>query len=232
MLNNYNSTANGRIWVSWNPNVLDVKPIASSAQAIHCEVVTLVSSECFNFVVVYAFNTLEQRKELWNVIADASAHNSNLLIGGDFNNVLLVDDRLNGNPVTQHEIQDIADCLLRNSLAEVRTIGDYYTWCNNQDSGDRIYSKIDRFIVDTSWLQKFSNAVGEVLPKGVSDHCPISMDMSCPASPKNTPFRFLNVLMNHHLFPVLIQEKWGQKLHTNLLINIWFKLKALKKDLN
>ncbi|XP_024638626.1 uncharacterized protein [Medicago truncatula] len=232
VLNNYDSAANGRIWVSWNPNVLDVKPIASSAQAIHCEVVNLTSSECFNFVAVYAFNTLEQRKELWNFIAHTSAQNSrNLLIGGDFNNVLLVDDRRNGNPVTQHEIQDFSDCLLHNRLSEVRTIGDYYTWCNNQTSGDRIYSKIDRFIANTSWLQKFTNAVDEVLPKGASDHCPISMDMSCPASPKNTPFRFINDLTDHHLFPALIQEKWGPNLHTNLLTNIWFKLKALKKDL-
>ena len=29
----------------------------------------------------------------------------------------------------------------------------------------------------------------------------------------------------------MIQENWGHNLHSNLLINIWFKLKALKKEL-
>lgn len=96
-----------------------------------------------------------------------------LLIPWNFNNVLTVDDRLNGNPVTEHDIQDFSECLLHNKLSEVRTIGDHYTWCNNQASGDRIYYKIDRFIANTSWLQRFNNALGEVLPKGVSDHCPI-----------------------------------------------------------
>jgi len=110
-----------------------------------------------NLLVVYAFNTQEQRKGLWKFINDTCSKtcktSGNLLIGGDFNSVLLVDDKLNGNLVTQEEIQDFANCLLLNNLSEVRTIGDYYTWCSNQASNDRIYSKMDRFLANTSWLQ-------------------------------------------------------------------------------
>ncbi|XP_013447034.2 uncharacterized protein [Medicago truncatula] len=224
--------ANGRIWIGWNPKFWDVKFDASCVQAIHCEVIHLNSNICFNLVAVYAFKTQEQRKGLWKFINDICNKTSgNLLIGGDFNSVLLVDDRLNGNLVTQQEIQDFADCMLTNNLSEVRTIGDYYTWCNNQASNDGIYSKIDRFLANTNWLHSFSNVVGEVYPKGVSDHCHISLDLAYPSSTRNTPFRFLNVLTEHHMFPSLIQEKWGHNLHSNQLINIWFKLKALKKEL-
>jgi len=69
-------------------------------------VIHLESNICFNLVAVYAFNTQEQRKGLWNFINDICNKTSgNLLIGGNFNSVLLVEDRLNGNPVTPHEIQ-------------------------------------------------------------------------------------------------------------------------------
>lgn len=180
---------------------------------------------------MYAFNTQEQRKEIWLIEDTCNKISGNFLLGGDFNNVLLVDGRLNGNPVTQQEIHDFAECLLLNNLSEVRTIGEYYTWCNNQASGDRIYSKIDRFIASTTWLHNFSATVGEVYPKGVYDHFHISKDLVCPTNPRNTPFWFLNVLTEHQLFPTLIQDKWGQNLHSNLLINIWRKLKALKEDL-
>lgn len=93
----------------------------------------LESNICFNLIVVYAFNTQEQMKGLWKFINDTCNKSyGNLLIGGGFNSVLLVDDMLNGNPVNQLEIQDFAYCLLMNNLSKVKTIGDYYTWCNNQ----------------------------------------------------------------------------------------------------
>jgi len=149
--NNDDAAANGRIWIDWNPKIWDIKSCASCAQAIHCKVVHLESNICFNLIDVYAFNTQEQRKRLWKFFNDTCNKTyENLLIGGGFINVSLVYDRLNGNPVNQLEIQDFADCLLMNTLSEVKTIGDYYTWCNNQARNYKIYSKIDRFLSNTS----------------------------------------------------------------------------------
>ncbi|RHN49800.1 hypothetical protein MtrunA17_Chr6g0450511 [Medicago truncatula] len=51
--------------------------------------------------------------------------------------------------------------------------------------------------------------MGEVYPKGVFDHFPKSLDLVCPSFTRNTPFRFLNVLTKHQMFPNLIHEKWG-----------------------
>jgi len=94
-----------------------------------------------------------------------------------------------------------------NNLSEVKTIRDCYTWRNNQARNDRIYYKIDRFLANTSWLHSFSNVMGEVYPKGVFDHFPKSLDLACPSFTGNTLFKFLNVLIEHQMFPDLIHEK-------------------------
>lgn len=125
VIDNYDAAPNGRIWVAWNPRIWDIKVVSSCAQAILREVVSLPSCVRFHLVVVYAYNTQEQRKELWNFIDDTcNKISGNLLIGGDFNSVLLVDDRLNGNPDTHQEIQDFDGCLPLNNLSKVRTLGD------------------------------------------------------------------------------------------------------------
>ena len=79
------------------------------------------------------------------------------LCGGDFNTILLSDDRLYGIPVSQSEVKDFTDCMQNNELFGVNTTGNYYTWCNNQDGEDRIYSKIDRMIEQaTGELTRYS----------------------------------------------------------------------------
>ena len=51
--------------------------------------------------------------------------------------------------------------------------------------------------------------MGEVYPTGIFNHFPKSFDLACPSFTRNTPFRFLNVLTKHQMFPNMIHEKWG-----------------------
>ncbi|XP_019255322.1 PREDICTED: uncharacterized protein LOC109233927 [Nicotiana attenuata] len=76
------------------------------------------------------------------------------MIGGDFNVVLQLQDRMHGNPVTKAETQDFSKCIQELKLKELAWEGDYYTWSNKQDGGDRIWS--DRIFVYL-WKQRFHN---------------------------------------------------------------------------
>ncbi|KAG5621778.1 hypothetical protein H5410_006996 [Solanum commersonii] len=80
---------------------------------------------------VYAFNSREERKELWE----------SLLIQ-NFNSILKADDRIGGNPVSWSEIVDFNECVIDYGLLEVPTQGNRYTWSDKHD-GNRIFSKID-----------------------------------------------------------------------------------------
>ena len=66
VLHNYVDSPNGRIWLIWDDNWYEVKKINNSAQMLHCQVDERSKGYQFILTVVYGFNTVEQRKSLWN----------------------------------------------------------------------------------------------------------------------------------------------------------------------
>ncbi|XP_019242312.1 PREDICTED: uncharacterized protein LOC109222403 [Nicotiana attenuata] len=72
---------------------------------IHCEAEEPISQKKWLFTVVYAYNELNPRQQLWEkLIGIGSNITSGWLISGDFNNVLQVDDKI-GAPVIHAEVQ-------------------------------------------------------------------------------------------------------------------------------
>lgn len=69
-VNNYEYSRNGRIWVVWSPQIR-VTPVYKSDQIITVSVLKEGESEEFLCSFVYADNTAERRKELWD---DIKAH--------------------------------------------------------------------------------------------------------------------------------------------------------------
>ena len=163
-------------------------------------------------------------------LTSAVAHcNAPLIVGGDLNTVLDTEDRLHGHPVSQSEIYDFDNCLHENELTEIRAVGGYSTWCNNQEGEDRISSKIDRVTANSAWFQLFPNVIVEVQEKGVSDHCPLLLDFGGYDVKRKTPFRFLNVLAGHDQFLGLVTQTWTSLCHSDPLLDIWLKLKRTSK---
>lgn len=48
-----------------------------------------------------------------------------------------------------------------------------FTWDNKRGEEGVILSRIDRVRHDDNWVCLFPNAEAEVMPAGLSDHCPI-----------------------------------------------------------
>lgn len=120
--------------------MIDVDIMNSCAQGIFFHLKELHSRHIFYFSAVYGFNTIEARKYFWTFVDSiCSSIQGPMIFCGDYNSMLLVEDRKNGNPLCEADIKDFYDCLHRNDLAVMRTIGDYYMWCNNQDDKDIIF---------------------------------------------------------------------------------------------
>lgn len=83
-------------------------------------------------VAVYALNTVENRKPLWDFISRAMQHMQKLvLIGGDYNAILSAEDRFQGSIVHAAEVEDFQACIEANDLKEIKAIGPQFTWTNN-----------------------------------------------------------------------------------------------------
>jgi hypothetical protein len=64
-LDNYCAHPNGRIWLIWDDNSLDVRHVKSTSQMIHCGVYDVNGDFKFWMTAMYALNQLDQRKILW-----------------------------------------------------------------------------------------------------------------------------------------------------------------------
>ncbi|XP_075083648.1 uncharacterized protein LOC142167383 [Nicotiana tabacum] len=73
---------NDRIWLTWDPNVYRVNVERVEAQIIHYLVKGRLDGFESYLTLVYGFNTVDQRKELWTSLADISTQiNKPWLIG-------------------------------------------------------------------------------------------------------------------------------------------------------
>lgn len=80
------------------------------------------------------------------------------LIGGDFNSLLNFSDKQGGQPVLSTDLQDFKDCVHYCRVQDMRSNGAFITWNNRQVKDRRVYSKIDRTLVNDLWIQEFPEA--------------------------------------------------------------------------
>lgn len=102
---NYSHHANGRIWLGWNPLIWTITVLSSSAQQLSCLIKHNASGVLFLASFVYAFNTYQERRSLWNELFDfsinhvSSSSTVNLpwTLAGDFNVCLDTDETHGGS---------------------------------------------------------------------------------------------------------------------------------------
>lgn len=198
-MNNYASDKNGRIWVLWDTN--QATKIRENAQMIHCEVIEKAGQVDYLMTIIYGFNTIEQTKGLWEELkTPAQGINKPWIVIGDFNAVMYVVDRNQGNPVQQGDVQDFANCMQTTNLNELLWKGNYYTWSNKQRMEDRIQSRIDRAFGNYEWMMKWDNVTVEYELPGILDHAPMLLRLGVDQANTRSPFRFFDVRVDHKEF--------------------------------
>ncbi|XP_021738082.1 uncharacterized protein LOC110704583 [Chenopodium quinoa] len=169
---NYSKHPNGRIWVIWKPDLFYVDIVEVDAQFIHLKALHKGTGILFWYTVVYGFNNPGLREHLWDRISHiSSCVNGPWIVGGDFNNVLNIEDRV-GSAVSLSEVENFRLCVRNSSLLELKSSGMFYTWNNKQEGADRVCSKIDRVFGNYRWCSVFQHAHAEFLPEGLMDHSP------------------------------------------------------------
>lgn len=180
--------------------------VMASYQMVHCIVKDRGSDFSCELTFVYSYNTNAERKEMLNQLR--SLHNNindPWLVMGDFNTILSVSDRMNGNLVNQTEVQDFQNCITDLGLGQLNKKGWQWSWCNKRDETDRIYNNIDWVFGNPQWFMLYSEIEAFYDCPGVSDHSPIilSTDKTKQRLPK--PFRLFNVILQHGEFKEVVQ---------------------------
>jgi len=221
------ATANtARILVFWNPSTVKVELIDFTAQGLHVTISSLVNQCVFLATFVYGYNTVIARRALWEDLQKWSSK-SPWIILGDFNSILSQDDKHNGEPVSSYEISDFRTCCSVLGLSDLNYTGCQFTWTNG-----KIWSKIDRVLVNPYWsgLQR-SAQVHFHNPGAFSDHSPISVCIGPLYQQRRASFKFFNMWAEHQDFKHILSEQWHVAVYGSPMYVLCRRLKLLKAPL-
>ncbi|XP_074300851.1 uncharacterized protein LOC141632182 [Silene latifolia] len=205
---NTNVYSGGRIWVMWKSNNLEVDVVEYDAQYIHLHVKVKHTGQLFAVTYVYGFNKIEERIPLWPALIR--------LYGGgpwvvlvDFNNVLYANERL-GKIVKHDEMMPFQSTLNYCDLQDMKSTGAFFTWNNKQPIATRVFSRIDRVLVNSDWITQWPDWSAHFYPEGTFDHCLciISYGMS-GGNGHNKPFKFFNMWTKVPEFHSILEKGWG-----------------------
>ncbi|XP_074314268.1 uncharacterized protein LOC141649477 [Silene latifolia] len=221
----------GRIWILWQVHEWDIDFMEYDAQYIHMTVLHKSTNKRFHVTMVYAFNGSTERQSLWaNLSRLANNISGPWAIGGDFNCVLTEDERVGGSFSRQDE-EDFRQCLHQYEVIDSPAMGALYTWNNKQCPADRVYSRLDRFLVNQEWLDEFPLLYAHFLPKGIFDHTPCVVQDNLTNEKRARPFKYFNMWSLASNFKEIVQVGWNCMQTGTKMYELARKLKNLKQGL-
>ncbi|XP_074298970.1 uncharacterized protein LOC141629962 [Silene latifolia] len=218
----------GRIWILWQINNYDVQFIEYDPQYIHMKITQKPENVSFNWTVVYGFNDGKDRESLWNnLIRIAGSTQGPWAVAGDFNCVLNADERI-GGAFSRTDAEPFLNCIHQCELIDSPAMGATYTWNNKQCPADRVYSKLDRWLINQEWQNSFPDLIAQFLPEGLFDHTPCLVSNGSQQNVKVRPFKYFNMWSRAPNFHEVVQEGWQCHNKGTKMFELVKKLKNLK----
>ncbi|XP_057443208.1 uncharacterized protein LOC130735124 [Lotus japonicus] len=154
---------------------------------------------------VYGPHTVAERRVFFEALYNhILGHVGMVLLGGDFNAVLLGAERSSGGVLDAGDIifqQFVQD----SNLSDLPLMNWDYTWFSSRNDG--LWSRLDRWLVSDEVILSFSNISQSVLEWNVSDHRAVSLLFGTPdAGPK--PFYYFNHWVEENGFNELVESWW------------------------
>ena len=229
---NYEHHNNGRIWIGFDNNIWKVELLSCSAQHASCSVLHLCSGTRFYISFIYALCSAVERRTLWAELINFSSQLSDSdpwCAVGDFNVCNGPSESNRGNHWTRGML-DFNDCMHQAGLSDLRTHGPPFTWWDSNISSPT-YKRLDRCIVNPSWLHLFPLSQATILQRGLSDHCPIDLHVGVQFDKLARPFQFFNYFSQHRDFKEIVGSAWAGNIEGNPWFILTCKLKKVKAAL-
>jgi hypothetical protein len=106
-----------------------------------------------------------------------------------------------------------------------------YTWNNKQEGSNRVYSKLDRVLVNEDWQLTFPTSFGHFMPEMWFDHTPVVIQFVDMQWTQRKPFKFLDYWSDHEDFLKVVEAEWKRPVTGVKMYNIVRKLQNLKSCL-
>uniref|UniRef100_A0A803PA02 Uncharacterized protein n=1 Tax=Cannabis sativa TaxID=3483 RepID=A0A803PA02_CANSA len=110
----------------------------------------------FYTTFVYVYNDADGRNELWKDLQEI-AKREEWVVRGDFNEIPNKDEII-GKKVKFKKAREFMNYIEVCQLEDLKYSGSCFTWSNKRQGNERIYSKIDRVLMNEAWLNAMPNS--------------------------------------------------------------------------
>ncbi|GMJ15548.1 hypothetical protein HRI_005224000 [Hibiscus trionum] len=186
------------------------------------------SQEPYGFINVYApYVESEKLSFFTDLKSFMDNYQVNWIIGGDFNAYLSSEEKF-GSTVNRSTIEVFRNFIQESQLVDLPLSGGSFTWSNNRDPPTFI--RLDRFLVGVKVLSDFPLLCQLLLPKSISDHNPIGLEVvSNVGGPR--PFKLYNYLMEESGFSDLVEAAFSKANIRKGKVGLQRILRDLKGDI-
>ncbi|GLJ40989.1 hypothetical protein SUGI_0848590 [Cryptomeria japonica] len=188
----------------------------------------------FNLINVYSPIQNRDKARVWlELEAFLDNHpNKVCIIGGDFNVITKVEDKRGGSFKPPPAAIDFNNWINRNSLLEIQTTKNAFTWNNRRIGFCNIAEKLDRFFIHGGLSELNYTIEAKPLPLSGFDHFPLQLNILTDHSPRNCPFKFESMWFRDDNIINLIEHWWNGSVFSGLkMFIVANKLKLIKRKL-
>jgi len=196
----------------WNTNKFSLISESLNTHWIFLKMQHLESKEIICLFNVYAPNNAGEKKNCWDSIKSlADLENlENIIIVGDLNLTLLASEKRGGSIVRDPAREWAEDLMQDWDLLDIKPVTGTFTWSSKRVGPGHIAARLDRFLVQSSFLLLGLEARMRILHSSVSDHKPISLDLISTKDVGPIPFRFSSLWTKEIGFLQKIRDCWKE----------------------
>ncbi|OIT20579.1 hypothetical protein A4A49_56079, partial [Nicotiana attenuata] len=191
------------------------------------------AAETFHISVIYAKCKPILRRPLWeNLRLKSTTTHVPWCVIGDFNVIASIEEKIGGLPYQIHKSIDFLSMIEDCGLIDMGFYGPKYTWSNGRGPCAIVWKRLDRGMINDSWLTSFPATTITHLASSGSDHSPLLMEMHVRPKSSKKYFRFLNCWTDNPTFMPLVQAVWNTQIYGNPMWVFHQKAKILSSELS
>ncbi|KAL0308786.1 UNVERIFIED_CONTAM: hypothetical protein Sradi_5820900 [Sesamum radiatum] len=162
----------GRIWLTWNNLEIEVEILWVESQIIHCRTTNKRSHTKCLISVLYGDCELISRRTLWATLQSLAGNISDepWLVLGDFNAVLDDSEVWGRAADTIASMNEFGQCIMATGLIHLPFTGCPYTWHNCSEGSRSLWKRLDRMLVNATWLERWPHSSYLSALPSTSDH--------------------------------------------------------------
>jgi exonuclease III len=126
----------------------------------------------FNLYVPVRYS---EKKDCWQPLADFLEifSPSNIILARDLNLIFKPKEKRGGNSIRDDMLPFVEEFVHQWDLLDFKHLKGLYNWTNNRVGVDHISARLDRFLIQSRFLQERRIISSKILPKLTSEHKPV-----------------------------------------------------------